>query len=203
MKNYLSILLLFAFLLSTSMLTSCDKDPEVIIETETITIIDTVIIVDTVTVVETIIETIQDTATTYILVRHAETSSIGSNPNLSSAGQQRAQTLKRMLSNVSLNAVYSTNFNRTMETATPTASDHALPVLQYDPFAPDALIESTLISAHDGVVLIVGHSNTTPDFLNVMVGDNIYADLPETEYDNLYIVSVFEKGRAKVTHLKY
>jgi hypothetical protein len=36
-----------------------------------------------------------------------------------------------------------------------------------------------------------------------MVGENIYATLPESAYDNLYIVSLFEKGRAKVTHLKY
>jgi hypothetical protein len=37
----------------------------------------------------------------------------------------------------------------------------------------------------------------------VLVGANVYPNLPDTEYDNLFIVSVFEKGRVKVLHLKY
>ncbi|MEZ4931359.1 MAG: hypothetical protein R2788_04405 [Saprospiraceae bacterium] len=60
-----------------SLLTSCDKDPDII--TETVTVTDTVIVtqVDTVfislTDTVTITEFMQDTATTFILVRHAET----------------------------------------------------------------------------------------------------------------------------------
>lgn len=199
MKNRLTSFISICILLSTSLLFSCSKEPDVIIEKEIITVIDTVIIVDTVTV----IETIPDTATTYILVRHAETSGGGSNPNLSIVGAERSMELSRILANVPLDAVLSTNFNRTMQTAEPTATAKGLTIQSYDPFAPDAVIESTLNDYRDGFILIVGHSNTTPDFLNKMVGENIYATLPESAYDNLYIVSLFEKGRAKVTHLKY
>lgn len=203
MKIYLPPIILSCFIISISLLFSCSKEPDVIIQTEIITVIDTVIVVDTVTVIETIFETIPDTTTTYILVRHAETSGAGSNPSLSIAGQERAMELSRILESVPLNAVLSTDFNRTMQTAQPTATAKGIAIQSYDPFSPDAVIDNTLNAYHDGFIMIVGHSNTTPDFLNKMVGDNIYAQLPESAYDNLYIVSLFEKGRAKVIHLKY
>ncbi|MGB4846491.1 MAG: hypothetical protein WBP41_01160 [Saprospiraceae bacterium] len=54
-----------------------------------------------------------------------------------------------------------------------------------------------------GIVLIVGHSNTIPALLNLMVGANTYPDLPETEYDNLFVVNVSAKGDATVVQMKY
>lgn len=197
--------LLFNVIFCLSICSSCEKDPEVI--TNTITIIDTVVITDTVTlietVIETIVETVPDTVTTFILVRHAETTGGGSNPNLSAAGQTRAAELARILGNVNLNAVYSTNFNRTTQTAQPTASDKSLNITTYDAFAPDALIDNVLLTYAEGNVLVVGHSNTTADMLNVMVGGNTFADIPETEYDNLFVVQVSEKGKSRVLLLKY
>jgi len=200
-------------LTSLVLLVSCTKDPEIIIEKEIVTVtdtviitntvVDTVIVIDTITVIETILETIPDTATTYILVRHAETTGIGSNPSLSAAGMARATELQRILENVNVDAVFSTNFNRTEQTAAPTALAKGLTLIHYDPFAPDAVIDNTLVSYKEGIVLIVGHSNTTPDFLNVMVGENLYPDIAESVYDNLFVVHVFEKGRAKVVHMKY
>ena len=190
-------------LLGLSTLPSCQKDPDVIIEKEIITITDTIIVVDTVTVIETIIETIPDTATTYILVRHAETSGGGSDPSLSIVGTERAMELSRILENVPLNAVLSTNFNRTRQTAQPVASAKGLTIQVYDPFDPNGVIDDTQDEFHNGFVLIVGHSNTTPDFLNTMIDEDLYNTLPESAYNNLYIVSLFEKGRAKVVHLLY
>ncbi len=186
---------------------SCNKEPEIKIETvtvtDTITVTETIILIDTVTVLDTIIETLPDTATTFILVRHAETTGIGSNPNLSTEGETRAIELARILDNVPLEAVFSTNFNRTMQTAEPTATDKSLIVENYDPFDLDPFIDAILVNHKEGVVLVVGHSNTTPSLLNILVGANIYSDLPESEYDNLFVVTVFEKGRANVIHMKY
>lgn len=180
-------------------LSSCDKEPEVIIQTETI--IDTLVIVDTLTIID--FQTIPDTATTFILVRHAETTGSGSNPNLSAAGQVRANELVRILEEVDLLAVYSTNFNRTMQTAQPVATASGLSIIQYDPFAPNTLIDHVLLSFPEGVVLVVGHSNTTASMLNALVGSATYADLAENEYDNLFVVHVSERGKSKVIHLKY
>ncbi len=199
---FLLFIFTFAFILN-----SCGKDPEVI--TNTVIEVDTVFVTQHDTVFTTLTDTvtltqfINDTATTFILVRHAETTGIGSDPGLSTAGQTRSDELRRIMDNVSLAAVFSTNFNRTMQTAQVTADDKMLTVDIYDPFNLNQFVDNTLEEYHTEKVLVVGHSNTTPSLLNVLVGANIYSDLPESEYDNLYVVTVFEKGRAEVVHLKY
>jgi broad specificity phosphatase PhoE len=190
-----------------SLYTSCDKDPDII--TETVTVTDTVVVtqVDTVfislTDTVTITEFMQDTATTFILVRHAETTGSGTNPNLSAAGMARADELARIMGSLSLDAVYSTNFNRTMQTASPVAADQGLTIQSYSGSNLNATADEILGNYPAGKILMVGHSNTTPDFINVLTGTNDYPQLPETEYDNLFIVTVLEKGRAEVLQLKY
>lgn len=186
-------------------LSSCDKEPEVI--TNTVTIIDTLVVVDTIVVIDTLtiidFQDFPDTATTFILVRHAETTGSGGNPNLSAAGMARANELVRILAEVDVHAVYATNFNRTMQTAQPAATASGLNITTYDPFAPNTLIDQALLSFPQGVVLVVGHSNTTAAMINALVGSATYPDIDENEYDNLFIVHVSERGKAKVTHLKY
>lgn len=188
-------------------LTSCDKDPEVITITETkidtLIIVDTLIVVDTVNLVDTLFENFPDTSTTFILVRHAETTGAGSNPNLSVDGQARANRLSQILERVNLDAIYSTNFNRTMQSAQPAATAKGLTITTYDPFAPAALVDQVLLSFPKGAVLVVGHSNTIPDMLNQMVGANTFPAITENEYDNLFVVHISALGEATVTHLKY
>jgi broad specificity phosphatase PhoE len=192
-------------------LTSCDKEPETITLTQvdtliiidTLTLTDTLTLMDTLTLTDTIFQSFEDTATTFILVRHAETSGSGSNPNLSVDGQTRANRLSQILDKVNLNAVYSTNFNRTMQTAQPAASSKGLSIATYDPFAPGVLIDQVLASFPGGYVLVVGHSNTIPDMLNEMVGADLYPDIGESEFDNFFVVHVSIHGVARVTHLKY
>lgn len=198
MKQILFGLLLLA---ACSTMYSCDQEPEIIIEKEIITVHDTLYLLDT--IIETIFQSTPDTATTYILLRHAETTGAGSNPALSAAGMARAEELKGMLQSLTVSAVYATNFLRTQHTAQPLATDQGLTVQPYDAFSPDPLIDQTLEAYPMGVVVIVGHSNTTPDFLNAMTGTSMYQDIPESEYDNLFIVHVTKRGRATVTHLKY
>lgn len=200
-------LLLSAFIALALLSTSCGKDPEII--TETLTLTDTVFVTNVDTVFLTITDTltltelVEDTAATFFLVRHAETTGTGSDPGLSTAGQERADELTRILGGVALDAVYSTDFNRTMQTASPVAADHGLNVQQYGGSDLDPLADEILENYPAGKILVVGHSNTTPSFINVLTGTNDYAQLPESQYDHLFIVTVFEKGRAEVLHLKY
>ena len=140
--------------------------------------------------------------TTFILSRHAEVLS-GSNPNLSVAGLARADSLVKELNSYNLDAVYSSDYNRTKQTATPTATDKSLTVDIYNAFALDNFVDSVLSKHLHKTILVVGHSNTTPDIINILLDSIQYSNIPESEYDNLYFVEVIQKGDATVTHIKY
>ena len=141
--------------------------------------------------------------TNFILVRHAETTGGGSEPVLSAEGMERAERLAGILSELDIDRVYSTNYNRTMDTAQPTADNKGLEITNYGGFDQQAVINDILENVNGGKVLIVGHSNTTPNFLNVLTGTSDYPNLPEGAYDNLFIVNVKSKGDSEVINLKY
>ena len=64
----------------------------------------------------------EETATTVIVVRHAEKATgQGDDPHLSEAGEARARALARALENAGVTSVITTQFVRTAETAAPTA----------------------------------------------------------------------------------
>ena len=74
--------------------------------------------------------------TTYYFIRHAEkqrTDKTNRNPDLNYKGVQRAERWKEVFSNVKFDAIYSTDYNRTKQTAKPTADSKKLPVLLYNP----------------------------------------------------------------------
>ncbi len=198
MKIYKTVVFFFSLLIFT-FLFGCDQDPETIIKT--VTVRDTVIVIKTDTI--TLTQFIQDTTTTFILSRHTETTGIGTDPILSSSGQERATELARVLKNMKIQAVYSTNYNRTKETAAKIATGNSVSTQIYDSNQLDNLATSILQLYKNKVVYIAGHSNTTNIFLNILIGSTVYGTIPDTEYDNLYIVNVSKKGNAKVVHLKY
>lgn len=153
---------------------------------------------------DTLVVNAPDTATVFILVRHAEKSATGgSDPGLSAEGQLRAAELARMLKEVPVTAVWSSNYNRTRQTAQAVASDQGLSVQLYDPNGQAALSKSWPQLFVGQTVLVVGHSNTVPQLVNLLTGTTNYAQMPEEQYDNLYIVTVYRHSPARVMHLKY
>ncbi|MBL7738967.1 MAG: histidine phosphatase family protein [Chitinophagaceae bacterium] len=133
----------------------------------------------------------------YYIVRHAEKAT-ADNKNMSSdvplteQGNERAEALKDVLRKEKIAFVFSTNTIRTKSTAQPTASLFQLPVTIYGP-RPDSVFISLLTSVKKNT-LIVGHSNTVDDVVNMLCKEKrIVADLPETQYDNLFIVK--KKGK--------
>ncbi|HCT52176.1 MAG TPA: hypothetical protein DF712_06910 [Balneola sp.] len=141
-----------------------------------------------------------DTAT-LIFVRHAEKSDDGTqNPPLTREGEERAERIKlfREKSFPEVHAVYSTEYKRTESTALPTAKAYNLDVVSYDPRAPKVFVKK-LIKEHAGeVVLIVGHSNTTPFLVNMVLGEDKFQQLDESDYDEIFIVKSKEVGKGKV-----
>lgn len=127
--------------------------------------------------------------TTVFLVRHAEKES-GSDPALTTEGQERAAALAKLLQDVQLDAIYSTSYRRTLETAAPVAELQGLPVKNYaagelETFAGE------LLRNHEGeTVLVVGHSNTTPILAGLLDETHAYAPFAEDEYDNILMLTI-------------
>ncbi|MFH4965757.1 histidine phosphatase family protein [Gaetbulibacter sp. M235] len=129
---------------------------------------------------------------TYYFIRHAEkdrSDAANKNPHLTEAGKQRAEHWNEVLKNVKFDAVYSTDYNRTKETAQPTATKNNLELSIYDSKTID--ISNFLKTTQSKNVLVVGHSNTTPDFVNSVLGHKKYNEIKDNNNSNLYIVTVF------------
>ena len=131
--------------------------------------------------------------TTIYLVRHAEKEA-GPDPSLTLTGRTRADILAQELEDTDLTAVWSTDYARTRQTAAPTARAQGLPVRIYDPAQLEQF--AGLLKAAPGTILVVGHSNTTPQLVE-MLGGKPGSPIDEaSEYDRLYTVTV-TRGRVK------
>ncbi|WP_088322870.1 SixA phosphatase family protein [Polaribacter tangerinus] len=143
-----------------------------------------------------------DTTTTYYLIRHAEkdrTDKTNKNPNLNEQGLDRAKKWANYFKDIHLDAIYSTNYNRTQQTAQPTAANKKLIVKSYQPnnMYNDDFKKETLGKS----VLIVGHSNTTPAFVNTIYKKNnsvkdtkLYKSMDDKDNASLYIVTIIGKS---------
>ena len=140
--------------------------------------------------------------TTVLLVRHAEKSaSPADNPSLTEQGRVRAEKLIRILGQAGLRTIYTSQYARTHETAEPIAKHLSLPIQQIDANNTQKLVDD-ILSKHVGeVVLVVGHSNTLPQIIRALGGENI-PEIRDNDYDNLFVVTVFQPGKAKVLRLK-
>lgn len=141
--------------------------------------------------------------TTFILVRHAEKMDDGTkDPDLSEAGELRARRLAEHLRATDITAVYSTPYQRTRNTVNAIAEEHNISVQEYEPFDPETL--TRMLQAHPGgIILISGHSNTTPNLVNALIGEERFEQLDESDYENLFIVTLTEIGSGKAVHLHY
>ena len=139
-------------------------------------------------------------STTYYLIRHAEkdrTVQTNSDPNLNSQGLLRADNWAKYFDSIALDAVYSSNYNRTLQTATPTAVKKGVAVQLYDTNSMyDALFQKATLGK---TVLIVGHSNTTPAFVNLILAQEKYQSMNDNDNSSVYIVTI--KGAKKISQI--
>jgi len=142
--------------------------------------------------------------TTYYFIRHAEkqrTDPTDKDPGLTFQGYKRADAWKEVFKNVKFDAVYSTDYNRTKLTAKPTADANNLPILVYDPRS--MYTESFQYNTKGKTVLVVGHSNTTPMFVNKILGEKKYPQIDDSNNSNLYIVTVIDgKASAQLLYIQ-
>jgi len=150
------------------------------------------------------VRAVDQPSVTVILIRHAEKKIEPENkdPDLSPAGLARAEELVRMFSNTGITAIYATQFKRTQQTVKPLADKLGLPVTQVDAKKTPELVKQIRSRNAGQVVFIAGHNNSVPEIITALGGPQLPI-IPETEYDNLYILTVQTDGSAKLLKLKY
>ena len=142
--------------------------------------------------------------TTVILVRHAEKKIEPQNPDpdLTPEGLARAQEIARVFAGAGINAIYATQYKRTQQTVKPLSDRIGVPVTLLNSKDTDELLNQ-IQTAHRGqTIFIAGHSNSVPKIVSILSNET-FPEIPDNEYDNLFIVTIYRFGKAKVTKLKY
>lgn len=139
---------------------------------------------------------IADGGTAY-LVRHAEKVTGDAamqiedprDPPLTSAGQARAEALADRLADAGIAEIWSTDTTRTLDTARPLAARLGIAIQLYDPFDLEGFA-AQLKTDPDVTVLVVGHSNTTPQLAEALGAEPGAPIVEATEYDRLYVIDL-------------
>ena len=151
---------------------------------------------------------------TVFLARHAEKeAATPEDPPLTEAGKERSQTLMRLLASAGIKTIYTSQFLRTRQTAEPLAKQLGIEVtalpIKMDAKNPrkisDQSFDDVVTKVYERAgesVLIVGHSNTLSEIIKRLGGD-VMPSVDDKEFDDLFVVTIYAKGKAKVLRLKY
>ena len=139
-----------------------------------------------------------DNCSTFYLIRHAEKVRVDkseNNPALNEKGILRAQNWKNYFLDKEISKIYSTDYKRTIRTAQPLAINNNIETIIYSTsdFKFDDFIKSNIGEN----TLVVGHSNTIPDFVNELINEEYYTQIEDLNNSNLYVVSICD---SKITH---
>jgi len=144
--------------------------------------------------------------TLLILVRHAEKTVGGPDPNLSEEGRARAAELARVLADVKIDALYASQFQRTQLTLQPLADAIGVSV-GVDPIEDEVeawamTFAKRILAEHRGqTVVVAGHSNTTPVLARALGAGGV-PDLEETDYDDVFWI-IRSGEHVSFAHLHY
>ena len=136
-------------------------------------------------------------AQTIFVVRHAERADsaagapamMATDPDLSEQGRARAQSLAAMLKDANVQAIFTTQYKRTKQTAEPLAKALGVTATEVDARNMAALVQQ--VKGTRGNALVVGHSNSVPALLKEL--GFAAPEIPDTEYDNLFVVTLGDK----------
>lgn len=145
--------------------------------------------------------------TTIVLVRHADVDAAGQDPPLNAAGQQRAQDLAAALDDAGLTAIYTSDLQRTQQTAAPAAARESLSPLVFavnnGPAQQAADIAAHIRENFSGrTVLVVGHSNTVPLVIEAL-GFSPASPIAADEFDRMFIVRRLKDDPVTLIEVRY
>ncbi len=133
----------------------------------------------------------KENTSVYYFIRHAEkdrSDSTNKNPSLTIQGLERANKWALFFKDKNIAAVYSTNYKRTQQTAQPIAKEQNLEIISYT--TKELILEKFIANNKGKNIVIVGHSNTTPELVNSLLGEKKYEDIADSENNNVFIVTL-------------
>lgn len=146
---------------------------------------------------------------TIILLRHAEKDLSldpdDPDPELSAQGKQRAERFVSTVRQYKPQAIYSSMYKRTIATVVPLAEQldpkYRMMIQFYNHRNLDELVQRMKASGARTIV-VAGHNTTTPALANLLIGENKYKPLDESEYDKIWIVKI-KNGKATAEVFTY
>ncbi len=146
-----------------------------------------------------------DALTQIVLVRHAEKDK-GTNPSLTERGVRRAGLLARMLSEAGVDAIYTTDLERSKQTARPLSKLTGIAPVELSTQTgatahAHALAKILKSPKHRGeVVVCVEHSDTIPTILEDLGAEGFDGSV---EYEHLFILLVGDNVPTQLLVLRY
>lgn len=133
--------------------------------------------------------------TQYYFIRHAEkdtTNAKDKDPLLTEQGIMRAENWGKVFKEIPFDLIYSSDYKRTKSTAQIIADSQKKEIQLYS--SKKLNDEDFQKNTKGKTVLVVGHSNTNPKFVNYILGQEKYQELSEENYGSLFIVNVSQDG---------
>ncbi|WP_299432651.1 phosphoglycerate mutase family protein [uncultured Maribacter sp.] len=128
---------------------------------------------------------------TYYFIRHAEkdrSNTDNIDPELIQKGLGRAMHWAEIFDDVELDAIYSTDFLRSSMTAAPTSVKKNIDVKYYN--FDDIIVNQFKKDHVNQTILIVGHGDTTPEFVNQLLEEDKYSIMEDYDNGSLFIVQI-------------
>lgn len=127
------------------------------------------------------------------IVRHAEkdiTDAKDRDPDLSAAGAERAEALKKELKGQKIDSIFSTDYKRTKLTGFPLADITGISIKTYEPSKAAELVKSLKENAGGKKILIIGHSNTVLELIEAFGAKRPVPSIADDEYDYLFSLTI-------------
>ena len=136
------------------------------------------------------------------LVRHAEKAGDDLNSPLTEQGTRRAQTLARLLKDAGIKAIYTSDAQRTKDTAKPLEALLGITAKPVDGGDADATFQDITTHHARDVVLVVGRSDTVPSLLKKW-DSHAVTTIEPSEFDLIYVVVPIGPGDAGWSRFRY
>jgi len=142
------------------------------------------------------------TQATLIIIRHAEKAGPTGDVPLTEAGKARAVALAHVLRDANISTIFTTNLQRTQQTAAPIAKALNLKPVSL-PVEDSAGLAAKLAALPAGsTALVVNHNPIVLELATAFGAKNV-ADMAEDEYDRMMILTPGADGKSALLTLRY